>query len=146
MNFEKLPGGTFEKKIDIYEGFEKEFGRYYHGSPYNVEDLKSSNQSGNIRPGEEERRMFKDVIFLTKDINEAIRYAGPGGVVYHVDANAIKYKDLAVKYLNTKKSKSVGDNIYVAKPEDLDLIVKWVKEPGRKKNEPEKYTDFYVKK
>ncbi|MCA9351898.1 hypothetical protein KC866_00705 [Patescibacteria group bacterium] len=92
------------------------------------------------------RRSFKDVVFLTKDIQQAVQYAGPGGVVYHVDADAVRYKDIAATYLNPKKLKSVSENIYVAKPEDIEMVVKWVKQANRRKNEPEKYVDYYVKK
>ena len=124
--------------------FPKEEGRFYHGSFLNLDKLLSSDETGNIRTGEESRRLFKDVVFLTKDINEAIKYAGAGGTVYHVDASAAKYKDVAMELLDVKKAKTVNDNIFIALPDDIKMVAKWVKEPNRKKNQPELYTDYYV--
>ncbi len=146
MRLEKyLPQEERKKDIrEILEKFPKEKGRYYHGSSLNLDKLLASNETGNIRPGEESRRLFKDVIFLTKDINEAIKYSGAGGTVHHVDASAVKYKDVAMELLDIKKDKTVSDTVYVALPEDVKIVTKWVNESGRKKNQPRLYKDYYV--
>lgn len=146
MKLEKYVSATEGNKStrEILDMFPKEEGRFYHGSFLNLDKLLSSNETGNIRAGEESRRLFKDIVFLTKDIGEATKYAGAGGTIHHVDATAVKYKDVAVELLNAKKAKSVNDNIFIALPDDIKIITKWVKEPDRKKNQPELYTDYYI--
>ena len=129
---------------EILKDFPKEDGRYYHGSHLNLDELLPPDETGNIRIGEEGRRLFKDVVFLTKNIDQAIKYAGPGGTIHHVNASAARYKEVAAKVLNIKKAKTVSDDVFIALPEDMKMIGKWVKEPNRKKNEPELYTDYYV--
>ena len=146
MKLEKFVPATERNKStrEIMDMFPKEEGRFYHGSSLNLDKLLSSNETGNIRVSEENRRLFKDVVFLTKDIDEAIRYAGAGGTVHHVDASAVKYKDVAMELLDIKKAKTVNDNIFIALPDDIKMVTKWVKESDRKKNQPELYTDYYV--
>jgi len=139
-----------KKTIDLLDSREflgkypKVFGRFYHGSPLNVEKLLPSSHTDNIRPGEEGRRGFKDVIFFSTNIDEAIRYAGEGGTVFCVDATAIQYKPVAVDILDEKKVKSVGEDIFVAFPEDIKIVSKWHKEKGRKRGDPEKYDVEYI--
>lgn len=123
--------------------FNLEYGQYFHGSKVNTDKLLSSAQSGNIRFGEEERRGFRNVVFLTKDIDEAIRYAGKEGIVYIVNAYAIKYKNAVAQIINPKKLKSVNENIYVAPPDQLKIVAKWYKLP-RKKGEKQKYETEYI--
>ncbi len=129
---------------DILANYPKVKGRFYHGCPKNVNKLLPPDVTGEIRFGEEERRSFKDVIFLTKNINQAIDYAGYDGVVFITDAEAIQYKQVASDILNPKKAKSVSDDIYIAMPEDIKIVAKWHKEKGRKRGNPQKYIDEYV--
>jgi hypothetical protein len=139
----KQPGQSLETRenFDIYP---KVKGRFYHGSPKDVDKLLPSSITGEIRPGEEKRRGFRDVIFLTNNIKKAICYAGPKGTVFLTDSTAAQYKPIASTVLNPKKAKSVEDDIYVALPEDIKIVAKWHKETGRKRGEPQKYTDKYI--
>ena len=87
----------------------------FHGSPYHVEELKSSLQTGNIRKGEKSRKGLKDVVFLTTSQNEARNYAGVHGYVYVV--RVVKQaRQLSTLY----GDKSVS--IWVAYPEDITII------------------------
>ena len=118
-------------------------GRFYHGCPSNVDKLLPPDETGEIRPGEEERRSFKDVIFLTTNLNKAIDYAGPEGTVFITNSTAVQYKPVAIALLNQKKAKSLTDDIFIALPENIKIITKWHKEK-RKRGESQKYTDEYV--
>ncbi|MBN2197905.1 hypothetical protein JW698_01775 [Candidatus Wolfebacteria bacterium] len=97
---EKLP----ETK-EFLDKYPKIVGRFFHGCPKNVNKLLPSDITGEIRPGEETRRGFKDVIFLTNDINKAIDYAGSEGVVFLTDSKATQYKFIASDILSSKKNK-----------------------------------------
>ena len=134
----------FLETKDILDRYPKVKGRFYHGCPKNVNKLLPSDITGEIRPGEEERRGFRDVVFLTNNIDKAIDYAGSEGVVFITESVATQYKLVASDVLNPKKAKSIGDDIYVALPEDIKIVAKWHKEKGRKRGESQKYIDEYI--
>jgi len=132
------------KTRELLDKYPKIKGRFYHGCPKDVDKLLPSDITGEIRTGEEKRRGFRDVVFLTDDIDKAVEYAGPEGVVFITDSIAAQYKLIASDILNSKKAKSVKDDIYVALPEDIKIVAKWRKEKGRKRGEPQKYTTEYI--
>ena len=94
----------------------KEEKTLFHGSPYRVDGLKSSLQTGNIRKGEKSRKELKDVVFLTTSQNEARNnYAGVRGYVYVVLVS------LARQLSTIYGGKSAS--IWVAYPKDITIIM-----------------------
>lgn len=110
-----------------------ENNEFYHGSNYKFKKFITPEKSNIIRPGEENREDFRDVVFLTKDIKTAKTY---GKYIYKVKANSwMNYKD---EYFNRvesgkiktkkkkanllKKLKTLPDNIWIAYPEELNII------------------------
>lgn len=129
---------------EILSEYPRTAGRFYHGCPENVDRLLPSDDIDKTRPGEEDRRSFKDVVFLTSNFDKASDYAGPEGVVFAVDATATQYRPVAARVLNTKKTASVQSDVYIALPEDVKIVAKWHKEKGRKRGEPQKYVSEYI--
>ena len=85
----------------------------YHWSPkQGLSEILPPTETGVIRPGEEGRRSFRDVVFATTSWSEALRYAR-GGSVYVVEGDAQQYRPLAATTLSPKKLASVGADIYV---------------------------------
>ncbi|PID52264.1 MAG: hypothetical protein CR972_03200 [Candidatus Moraniibacteriota bacterium] len=138
-----LPEKSLETE-KFLENYPKVKGRFYHGCPKNVDKLLPPDITGEIRPGEEDRRKFKDVIFLTNDIEKAIEYAGPEGVVFLTNAIATQYKPVASDILNPKKAQSVQDDIYIVLPKNIKVVAKWHKEKGRVRGKSQKYIDEYI--
>lgn len=98
----------FLKTRDILDRYPKENGRFYCGCSKNVTKLLPSEITGEIRSGEEERRGFRDVIFLTKNFQKANEYAGSEGVIFEVKTDAVQYKLVAIDVLNPKKAKALA--------------------------------------
>ncbi len=135
---------NFEQKIEerfetAYSQYEKIPGTYYHGSPYNVDKLEATENTNNIRPGEEGRRAFRDVIFLTTTFDKAIEFAGPNGFVYEVQADAYNYREVAAQILSPKKRLSLEPDIFVALPNDIKIVKKYAKNE-RRRNEVQSYS------
>ena len=93
----------------------------YHGSPLRLGELQPPSQTGNFRPGEENREEFSDVIFLTSDRDMALKYAGPSGYLYacEVDSPANYAEAVAAdaakrKKLTRKKLASLRADVFVA--------------------------------
>lgn len=64
--------------------------KLFFGAPNKYTELKSAEQVGSGRKGEEDRPDFKDVVFLTSDEKTARYY---GKYVYTVQAEAVLYCD-----------------------------------------------------
>lgn len=106
---------------------------YYHGSPHKFEDFAPPEATGNYRPGEEGRGHHSDVIFLTSNKEEALRYAGPQGYLYLVEASsACLYKQ------DGKKCPQTNGRTYIAYPAETKVFMRLQLAP-RKRNHPQEY-------
>ena len=100
---------------------------FFHGSPVRgLREILPASETGNIRPGEEERRGFQDVVFLTTDWDEALRYAR-GGSIYVVRAEAEPYAPLATQK-NAKKA--VNSTIHIASV--VEIVSEYILEPKKR--------------
>jgi hypothetical protein len=105
----------------------------YHGSPYCFDELLSPRETGILRPGEERRSHHTDVVFLTSDKNEALRYAGPQGYLYIVDAPGARLYDQA-----GKKAPVVNGRVYIADPAETRIFLR-LKLAPRRRNQTQEY-------
>ena len=111
----------------------------YHGSPRRVERLLPPSETGNFRPGEENRDEFSDVIFLTSDRDMALKYAGSEGYLYVVDVEQpSQYKALVagcaakMKKISRKKFASLREDVFVAPADELEYKARFsIKRSGR---------------
>ncbi len=95
--------------------------KFFHGSQLQLATLKTSNQTGNIRKGEEDRKDLRDVIFMTTSQHEARNYAGNQGYVYVLDAkNSIQLSSIPAQ---GKEGKKRSVSIWIAHPEDIKIIM-----------------------
>lgn len=100
----------------------------WHGSKYKFDKFLSPEESGNIRPSEEGRRVNRDVVFLTTNPAIAMQYAGNGGLVYEVETsenNLTPLKQSRILSGVCRKPKNCAANIYVARPTALNIVATW---------------------
>jgi hypothetical protein len=106
----------------------------YFGAPKRYTQVKSAEQAGSGRKGEESRPDFRDMVFLTSEINTARYY---GRYVYKVQADAVLYwQEYERRSINgemnrirtpkkiQKKVKVLKRNetIFVAHPENVSIL------------------------
>ena len=97
----------------------------YHGSNHMFSRIMSAQECGNLNPGEQERKAFTDVVFLTTSFSMACTY---GKYVYVVEVeNPEVYSDL----LQGKKAKCTSREIYVAPSNECRVLARYTKEGRR---------------
>jgi hypothetical protein len=106
---------------------------FYHGSPRRFEELRAPRETGALRPGEENRRHHTDVVFLTSDRDEALRYAGSQGFLYLVEAPNAQLYDQAGK----RRPKTNG-RTYIADPTECRILLRLQLAP-RRRNQAQEY-------
>lgn len=107
--------------------------KLYHGSPHKFSRFLSPEESGNFRPSEENRGHHRDVIFLTSDKEEALRYAGAEGFLYIVNASFAK------PYLQEgKKKPKPRAGVYISDPGGIKINLRLRLAP-RKRRQLQEY-------
>ena len=114
--------------------------RLWHGSKYRFSSFRTPAEGYPIQPSEAGRNEFRDVVFLTSDRAQAVRYAEREGYLYEVEvAKSVPYRQAVVAA--GKKWTDVGEGIHIAFPTECRIMSVLHKLP-RRRNAEQKWTDL----